>query len=80
MPYIRVLLCPLDNYTFMCYNTLKLTNMTDIWSVVMNNGFTDRYVENKQVDFQKIKDNCGVGGVKKVVEDNKNCRFLEKRQ
>ena len=37
--------------------------------VMIMNGFTDRYVENKQVDFQKIKDECGVGEVRK--EDNK---------
>ena len=45
------------------------------------NGFTDRYVNNgNTVDFQKIKDNCGVGEVNKTIKDNKNCRFLEKRQ
>ena len=33
------------------------------------NGFTDRYVNNSEcIDFQKIKDECGVVGVKK---DNK---------
>jgi len=44
------------------------------------NGFTDRYVNDNVIDFQKIKDNCGVVGVKKTIKDNKNCRFLEKRQ
>ena len=34
------------------------------------NGFTDRYVNNSEcIDFQKIKDECGVVGVKKVVEE-----------
>jgi hypothetical protein len=43
----------------------------------MNNGFTDRYVENKQVDFQKIKDSCGVEGVVKVVgEMGGKCIFI----
>jgi hypothetical protein len=45
--------------------------------VMIMNGFTDRYVENKTVDFQKIKDSCGVEGVKMVVgEMGGKCIFI----
>lgn len=44
----------------------------------MNNGFTDRYVNDRTViDFQKIKDECGVVGVRKVVEEmGGKCIFI----
>lgn len=43
------------------------------------NGFTDRYVNDNVnvIDFQKIKDSCGVSGVRKVVgEMGGKCIFI----